>query len=131
MCIRDRADTDKAQEYFSSTCSPEAGDSKAHAYHFIKSLEKVGSPKLDITSDDPLSIVFENKDGIITYVAYNPTNEEKTVTFSDGKVIKVAPKAQSEEQSAGATYKVEYYLQNADLTYSLNSTCLLYTSRCV
>ena len=36
------ADTDKAQEYFSSTCSPEAGDSKAHAYHFIKSLEKVG-----------------------------------------------------------------------------------------
>ena len=54
------ADTDKAQEYFSSTCAPEAGDSKAHAY--------------------------------------NPTNEEKTVTFSDGKVIKVAPKAQSEEQ---------------------------------
>ncbi|WP_370802143.1 hypothetical protein [Eubacterium ventriosum] len=92
------ADTDKAQEYFSSTCAPEAGDSKAHAYHFIKSLEKVGSPKLDITSDDPLSIVFENKDGITTYVAYNPTNEEKTVTFSDGKVIKVAPKAQSEEQ---------------------------------
>lgn len=116
------ADTDKAQEYFSSTCALEAGDSKAHAYHFIKSLEKVGSPKLDITSDDPLSLVFENKDGITTYVAYNPTNEEKTVTFSDGKVIKVAPKAQSEEQSAGATYKVEYYLQNADLTYSLNST---------
>ena len=48
--------------------------------------------------------------------------KKKTVTFSDGKVIKVAPKAQSEEQSAGATYKVEYYLQNADLTYSLNST---------
>lgn len=35
------ADTDKAQEYFSSTCAPEAGDSKAHAYHFIKSLRKL------------------------------------------------------------------------------------------
>ena len=104
------ADTDKAQEYFSSNMCTRGKRFKSSCFrkkkdHFIKSLEKVGSPKLDITSDDPLSLVFENKDGITTYVAYNPTNEEKTVTFSDGKVIKVAPKAQSEEQSAGQHIK--------------------------
>jgi hypothetical protein len=42
-----------------------------------------GTPDLSVTGDMPLSASFE-KNGQQTYAVYNPTDSDKTVTFSDG-----------------------------------------------
>lgn len=118
------ADPEKALEYFNEDCEPEAGDSKAHAYHTIMAFDKAGTPDLSVTSNTPLSSVFANADGDKTYVVYNADAEDKTVTFSDGTTV--AAKAGqmttvSEGDVAGrAAYSVEHYIQQEDGTYILN-----------
>ncbi len=67
----------------------EGGETKAHTYHFIQSLNRYGTPDTSITGDCALSSVFV-KNGVKTYVAYNATNAEITVNFSDGAKITVA-----------------------------------------
>ena len=76
-------DPEAAENYFNEICEAEAGDSKAHAYYQIKYMQDKGTPDLTVTGDMPLSAVFK-KSGQMTYTVYNPTNADKTVTFSDG-----------------------------------------------
>lgn len=118
------ADTEKAMEYFDPYCSPEAGDSKAHAYHMIMAFDRYGTPDLSITSDNPLSAGFVNADGEKTYVAYNASGEDKTVTFSDGTTVEVKAgemSALSEAEAVDkAPYKIEHYIQQEDGSYMLN-----------
>lgn len=122
------ADTEKALEYMDFDCEPEAGESKAHAFHYIMSLDKIGSPELSVTSDTPLSSAFKDKDGVMTYVVYNADDEEKTVTFSDGMEVVAAPGKMttvSENEGEGSgrvSYTIEHYLQNSDGSYSLFQT---------
>lgn len=117
------ADPEKAEEYFNPDCEPEAGESKAHAYHYIKSLEKAGTPDLSVTSNTPLSSAFKDKDGNMTYVVYNASAEEKTVIFSDGTELVAQPGIMTTitdgEVAGKAKYTIEYYLQNQDGTYTL------------
>lgn len=122
------ADPAKAMEYMDFDCAPEAGESKAHAFHYIMALDKAGTPDLSVTSDTVLSSVFKDADGAKTYVVYNAEAEEKTVTFSDGMEV-VAPAGKmttvSENDAEGsgrASYKVEHYIKNADGTYMLFQT---------
>ncbi len=76
-------DPDAAAEFFNEDCAAEAGDSKAHAWYQVAFMKDKGTPDLSVTGDMPLSAAFE-KNGQETYTVYNPTDSDKTVTFSDG-----------------------------------------------
>ncbi|MFP8890254.1 glycosyl hydrolase [Natrialbaceae archaeon A-CW2] len=69
---------------------PEFGDSRAHTYHWLATFQQIGSPDPTISADTPLAAVFSDDDGR-TYAAYNPGEEETTVSFSDGTTVTVGP----------------------------------------
>lgn len=103
----------------------EDGETKAHTFHYIKALQKAGTPETSITSDTELSMVFVNGSGEKTYSVYNAEDKMKVVTFSDG--AKFSAKANTmttytESQMAGQEYYIEYYLQNAKGEYELYET---------
>jgi endoglucanase Acf2 len=69
----------------------EAGETKAHTYHWIHTLNVLGhieTGKNTINADSPTAQVYE-KDGQRTYVAYNYLETDQVVTFSDGTVLTV------------------------------------------
>ncbi|CAL9613284.1 hypothetical protein SUDANB15_05654 [Streptomyces sp. enrichment culture] len=68
--------------------TPEQGESKAHTYHWITTLDALGAPDPSVTGDLPTSAVF-TKDGTRTYAAHNHGSTARTVTFSDGKKLTV------------------------------------------
>lgn len=71
----------------------EAGETMAHTYHWIHSFNELGhlaSGKGDITADHPAALVFE-KNGQLTYLAYNYSDTPILVSFSDGMAIAVQP----------------------------------------
>lgn len=75
----------RSEEY-----TAEFGDSRAHTYHWIATLGVLGSPDPSMTADRPFAVAFEAEDSR-TYVAYNPADESRTVTFSDDTVLEVDP----------------------------------------
>jgi endoglucanase Acf2 len=73
--------------------SPEAGETKAHTYHWIHTMSELGnllSGKDYLYADSPSAMAFE-KDGLTTYVAYNYEKENIHVRFSDGMALNVSP----------------------------------------
>ncbi|MDL2076263.1 glycosyl hydrolase [Streptomyces sp. GXMU-J15] len=68
--------------------TPEAGESKAHTYHWIETFGALGAPDPTVTGDVPSSAVFSNGT-TRTYVAHNYASSARTVTFSDGKTLSV------------------------------------------
>ncbi|MFJ8146298.1 glycosyl hydrolase [Streptomyces sp. NPDC096048] len=68
--------------------TPEQGESKAHTYHWITTLDALGAPDPSVTGDLPTSAVF-TKNGTRTYAAHNHGSTAHTVTFSDGKKLTV------------------------------------------
>ncbi|MFS1516920.1 glycosyl hydrolase [Bacillus sp. SCS-151] len=74
----------------------EFGETRAHTYHWIRSLDVYGLPNFDITANSPLYSVF-SKDGNNTYVAYNASDFEQTVTFSDCFELVVPANAMAQE----------------------------------
>lgn len=63
---------------------PEDGETKAHTYHWICNLKKMGQIDISVTADIPTYSVLKNADGKKTYIAYNPKSDSSTVNFSDG-----------------------------------------------
>jgi hypothetical protein len=70
---------------------PEFGNSKALAYHWVTNLAVLGQVDTTITADTPTYAVFKNQDAR-TYVAFNPTAQKTTVTFSDGTSLSSMPR---------------------------------------
>ena len=70
----------------------ENGGSLPHTLHWLQSLSEIGTLRSDLRADTPYAAAFE-KDGAISYVAYNAGTEARTVTFSDGTVLE--PQARS------------------------------------
>ncbi len=73
--------------------TPEEGETKAHTYQWIHVFDAIGSVASgsgEYMSDYPAAAAFE-KNGVITYLAYNMDNSVRHVTFSDGMAINVAP----------------------------------------
>ncbi|MFE1963485.1 glycosyl hydrolase [Streptomyces sp. NPDC059479] len=68
--------------------TPEAGESRAHTYHWITTLDSLGAPDATVTGSIPTSAVF-TKGGVRTYAAHNFESVARTVTFSDGKTLTV------------------------------------------
>ncbi|MEV0528750.1 glycosyl hydrolase [Streptomyces sp. NPDC050439] len=68
--------------------TPEAGESKAHTYHWLTTLDALGAPTPSVTGSIPTSAVF-TKGTTRTYAAHNYTSSAVTVTFSDGGKLNV------------------------------------------
>jgi endo-1,3(4)-beta-glucanase len=70
----------------------EAGESKAHTYHWLHTFDTLGQLKVssELASDYPAALVFE-KNGSLNYVIYNFNSEPLVVSFSNGKVITALP----------------------------------------
>ncbi|NDV62969.1 carbohydrate-binding protein [Puniceicoccales bacterium CK1056] len=66
------------------------GVSDAQTYYWLHSMNALGQIDSSVTADDPLAVVF-NKEGTKTYVAHNYSTSPKTVQFSDGASLLVAP----------------------------------------
>ena len=72
---------------------PEAGETKAHTYHWIHTFRSLGHMITGtgaLTADYPAALAFDNN-GVITYVVYNFSGQARTVSFSDGQVVDAAP----------------------------------------
>ncbi|GHG08747.1 glycosyl hydrolase [Streptomyces filamentosus] len=68
--------------------TPEAGESRAHTYHWLTVLDALGAPDASVTGSVPTSAVFL-KGTERTYAAHNHGSAPITVTFSDGKSLTV------------------------------------------
>lgn len=70
---------------------PEFGETKAHTFHWMYTMNILGRPDFTVTANTPIYAVF-NKNGKKTYVVYNAsTTTLDTVTFSDGEEITAIP----------------------------------------
>lgn len=68
--------------------TPEQGESKAHTYHWIATLDALGAPDTTVTGDIPTSAVF-TRGTVRTYAAHNYGASPRTVTFSNGATLTV------------------------------------------
>lgn len=80
--------------------TPEAGESKAHTYHWIHNLNAMGQLDKTVTANVPTYAVF-NKAGTRTYVAYNPGTSAATVTFSTGVTLSVPARSMATTTGTG------------------------------
>ena len=72
---------------------PEVGETKAHTYHWIHTLNSLGQIATGtgaLTADLPSAMAFNNA-GVITYVIYNYNDTPVTVSFSDGTAVIANP----------------------------------------
>lgn len=70
------------------------GESRAHEYAWLRSLQSLGRVTTTVTANWPFYAVFTNpSNGLVTRVAFNPTGSTITVTFSDGGSLIVGPGA--------------------------------------
>ncbi len=76
----------------------EEGESRAHTFYWLKSLEQVGQVDRSVTANTPLYAVFI-KNGIRTHQAANQTGSPLTVRFSDG--VQLVVPARSIASTAG------------------------------
>ncbi|GJQ64172.1 MAG: hypothetical protein SCALA702_32250 [Melioribacteraceae bacterium] len=88
------ADPDLAISYYyaDSAYTPFDGESRAHTYHWLYNLKKMGHVETSVFADIATFAVFRDSEGYLTYVAYNANSQERLVTFSDGFTMTVAPK---------------------------------------
>lgn len=82
--------------------TPEQGESKAHTYHWITTLDTLGAPDASVTGDLPTSAVF-TKGTVRTYAAHNHGATARTVTFSDGAKLTVPARSTATSTGSGTT----------------------------
>ncbi|WP_163931268.1 glycosyl hydrolase [Paraferrimonas sp. SM1919] len=72
---------------------PEAGETKAHTYHWIHTFNALGQVATgmgNLTADYPTALAFD-KDGTLSYVVYNYGDSPITVKYSNGKTVTAQP----------------------------------------
>ena len=82
------ADYDTVADYV-----PEAGETKAHTYHWIHTFRQLGHMITGtgaLTADYPAALAFRNG-GVTRYVVYNFGGQTLAVTYSDGQIVNAAP----------------------------------------
>ncbi|MER7622137.1 glycosyl hydrolase [Streptomyces sp. NPDC126503] len=82
--------------------TPEAGESRAHTYHWITTLDTLGAPDPAVTADLPTAAVF-TKGTTRTYAAHNHGSTARTVTFSDGRTLSVPARSTATATGPGST----------------------------
>ena len=127
------ADPDYAMNTVWSKGAINDGESQAHTYHFIRSLQDYGAPDLTFRSNSPTASVF-SKDGKYTFAVYNSENSAKLVTFTkeDGytTTVKAAPNSMTvvnSDELNKSSYTIEYYGKDLDSnSYSLMDSVVKY-----
>ncbi|MHA0042444.1 glycosyl hydrolase [Deinococcus sp. PEB2-63] len=89
-------------KFGSGAYTPEDGETKAHTYQYLHSLNAMGQVDTGVTANVPNYAVFR-KGSARTYVAFNPTAAAITVTFSDGKTLGVPAGQVVSSQGGGTT----------------------------
>jgi endoglucanase Acf2 len=89
--LTDPADAIRQYEAAGDRLPMEGGNSRANLFHWIRALDALGSVDRTVTADTPLYAAFV-KDGKRTRVVYNLGAAPRTVTFSDGVVVKAPAK---------------------------------------
>lgn len=88
--------TSSIEDYESAApYEPEAGETKAHTYHWLQTFKQLGQMAMGtgaLTANHPAAVAFNNN-GVMTYVVYNYGTAPLTVTFSDG--VQVVAQANS------------------------------------
>lgn len=77
--------------------APEAGETKAHTYQWVYTLKQLGSLATGtgaLTANYPAAVAF-NKNGSMSYIAYNFGCSAITVNYSDGTSFSVPAKGYS------------------------------------
>jgi endoglucanase Acf2 len=74
-----------------SYLEPEFGDSRALTHTWIRDLAELGNVDASVTADVPTYAVFK-RGTLRSYVAFNPSDATRTVTFSDGTKLEVRAK---------------------------------------
>ncbi|WP_236245963.1 glycosyl hydrolase [Streptomyces sp. CC210A] len=82
--------------------TPEQGESKAHTYHWLTTLDTLGAPDPSVTGDLAASAVF-TKGTTRTYAAHNHGSAPRTVTFSDGAKLTVPARSTATGTGTGGT----------------------------
>jgi len=91
--FRGLADPDGARAEWNPQGSVEFGETRSHTFHWLASLQALGTPDLSVAADAPLAAVFRDRDGARTYLAYNAQATPRRVTFTTGVVLDVPPHA--------------------------------------
>jgi endoglucanase Acf2 len=96
--LSDRGDALRQWNALGPTLEPEAGNSRANTLHWISTFGLAGHVDRGVQADGPLYAVFRNESRR-TYVAYNAAAAPRTVRFSDGARLVVAPGALAVKQA--------------------------------
>lgn len=86
------SDASAALEKWDAKGYVEDGETRTHTFHWMQSLAQLGRPDFSVSADSALYAVFRKADGARTYIAYNTAAKPRTVRFSDGSSMVVAPK---------------------------------------
>ncbi|ACE83197.1 glucan endo-1,3-beta-glucanase, putative, glu81A [Cellvibrio japonicus Ueda107] len=84
---------------------PEAGETKAHTYHWVYTLKQLGHLATGtgaLTANHPAAVAF-NKNGILTYIAYNFGCSAINVAYSDGTSMSVPAKGYAYKRTGQST----------------------------
>ncbi|MDW4906385.1 glycosyl hydrolase [Streptomyces sp. ADMS] len=98
QALYDPAEAMAAWNQWNGGYVPEEGETKAHTYHWVGTMNSIGAPDMTVTANMPTAVAFD-KNGTRTYAAHNYGSEECSVLFSDGGVLTVP--ARSTASGAG------------------------------
>jgi malectin (di-glucose binding ER protein)/fibronectin type III domain protein len=88
------ADPNDAFNRWNTTSFVFDGETRAHEYAWIRTLQALGQVQHSVTANWPFYAVFRNPGtGVVTHIAFNPTSTTATVNFSDGASLSVSPRA--------------------------------------
>jgi endoglucanase Acf2/PKD repeat protein len=93
---------------------PFHGESRAHTYHWLYNIKKMGQVETGITADIPTYAVFRDAADDLTYVAYNAGPTERLVTYSDGFSITVPSRATVSHSTSPADPNAPVVVLGAD-----------------
>lgn len=85
-------DPDRTHERFvrEHWFTPERGSSMTYLDHFIHGMRRLGRIVPEIRADAPMAAAFDRQ-GLRTWVAYNPHPDPTTVHFGDGMTLRIEP----------------------------------------
>jgi endoglucanase Acf2 len=90
--VSDPLDAERQWAELSRSVEPEAGNSRANVALWLATFRRAGRVDRTVSADSPLYAVFRDGERR-TYVAYNAGETPRTVRFSDGASVTVAPRA--------------------------------------
>jgi endoglucanase Acf2 len=111
-------DAAQAMTYFLADPNYEQfdGESKAHTYHWLGNLKRMGHVDTSVTATIPTYAVFKDAAGDKTYAAYNPESGARLVTFSDGFAFTVPARSMSSRRTGMQNSEAPVTLLIADKT---------------